>query len=401
MGKPLRILFLAHLFPMPLDSGGKIKSYYTLKSLAGRHEVSVLAYVRTAEELAHMTEVGRICERLRSISLRRGKSALILDAARSLLANKSFIVSRDYRKAMQGWVIEELNQFQPDVVHIDHLQMAQFVPFGPGFKTVLDHHNVESMIVKRIGESPGSLASRLYARLEWPKLRRYELDVCRRCDRVLTVSEEDKGILVDLDPALKSVKVVPIGVDVHHFQVIEREPAVPNVLSVATMYWPPNVDSMLYFHDDIWPLVKARVPDCVLTIAGQKPVPAIQALGSDGDVRVTGYVSDSRDLARYCSVFIVPLRSGSGVRVKLLNAMAMGLPIVSTSIGAEGLDVVGGEHLLIADTPGEFAGAVVDLINDRELGRQLGENARALVCEKYSWETVGARLLQVYEELTG
>jgi glycosyltransferase involved in cell wall biosynthesis len=218
---------------------------------------------------------------------------------------------------------------------------------------------------------------------------------------VLTVSEEDKRILVDLDPALKSVEVVPIGVDVHYFQVIEREPAVPNVLSVATMYWPPNVDSMLYFHDEIWPLVKARVPNCVLTIAGQKPVPAIQVLASDGDVRVTGYVSDSRDLARYCSVFIVPLRSGSGVRVKLLNAMAMGLPIVSTSIGAEGLDVVGGQHLLIADTPGEFAGAVVDLINDRELGRRLGENARALVCEKYSWETVGARLLQVYEELTG
>ena len=102
-----------------------------------------------------MTELGGICQRLRSISLKRGKCALALDAARSLLTNKSFIVSRDYRKSMQDWVIKEINEFQPDVVHIDHLQMAQFVPFGSSFKTVLDHHNVESMIVKRVGESPG------------------------------------------------------------------------------------------------------------------------------------------------------------------------------------------------------------------------------------------------------
>lgn len=397
----LKILFLAHLIPLPLDSGGKIKSYYTLKALSSRHELSVLAYVRTREEVEQMPELGKLCHRLRSIPLKRPRAALVLDAAKSILTNQSFIVSRDYRKSMHDWVIKEIEEFQPDVVHIDHLQMAQFVPFGSSFKTVLDHHNIESMIVKRVGESPGGLTSRLYARIEWPKLRRYELDVCRRCDRVLTVSDEDKKILLELDPTLHNIEAVPIGVDVDYFQTIDRKPPTPNILSIATMYWPPNVDSMLYFHDEIWPLVKPQVPDCVLTIAGQRPVPAIQALASNPDVRVTGYVSDSRDLARLCSVFIVPLRSGSGVRVKLLNAMAMGLPIVSTSIGAEGLEVVNDEHLLIADTPDAFAKAVVRLIHDRALCDRLGANARALACEKYSWETIGSRLIHVYERLVG
>ena len=173
------------------------------------------------------------------------------------------------------------------------------------------------------------------------------------------------------------------------------------MLSIATMYWPPNVDSMLYFHDEIWPLVKAQCPIACSPLPVRSPCRPFRRL-----LRTRMCASPATCLIRetspgYCSVFIVPLRSGSGVRVKLLNAMAMGLPIVSTSIGAEGLDVVSGEHLLIADTPGEFAEAVVGLINDRELGRRLGENARALVCEKYSWETVGARLLDVYEGADG
>lgn len=399
MSKRRKILFLAHLFPLPMDSGGKIKSYYTLKTLSEHHEVSVISYIRNEEELSRLRELGSLCDRISTVPLQRSKMRQVSDAARSMLLGKSFIVSRDYRAEMQSIIDSEIEKFKPHIVHIDHLQMAQFVKFGNYYRTVLDHHNVESMIVKRVGESPGKLPVRLYSRIEWPKLQHYELNVCRQADMVITVSEEDKSILMGLRSDLANIEAVPIGVDVDFFGSAQREMTANEILSVATMYWPPNVDSMHYFCSDILPLIWERKPDATINIAGQKPVSSIIELGVDPRIRVTGYVSDSRELAKNCGVFVVPLRSGSGVRVKILNAMAMGLPIVSTSIGAEGLDVVSGEHLIIADTPADFAEAVLNVLSDADMAENLGKSARELVREKYSWQTVGQKLLSAYEKL--
>jgi glycosyltransferase involved in cell wall biosynthesis len=394
----MRILFLAHLFPLPLDSGGKIKSYHTLRLLAAGHEVHTIAYLRSQDEARMVPDLSRVCDGV-EMPLIRGKGRQIADLFASVSRGRSFIISRDFRPAMLQTVREAIDRFKPDVVHIDHLQMAQFVDFDGRYKTVLDNHNVESTIIKRVAETSESRLMRWYAGVEWPKLRKYELDVCRRCDLVLVVSEEDKAVLCDLDASLTNVECVPIGVDVDHFQPVHRVTGANNMLSVGTMYWPPNVDSMLYFCRDIMPLVSEQIADCSLTIAGQRPVDSIRALAADRRIEVTGYVDDERELAANCGVFIVPLRSGSGVRVKILNALAMGLPVVSTSIGAEGLAVRSGEHLMIADSPAEFAKAVVEVLRDRELADHLGSNGRKLVCEKYSWERVGERLLSLYGKL--
>jgi polysaccharide biosynthesis protein PslH len=394
----MRILSLQHLFPLPLDSGGKIKSYHTLKALASVHEVHAVAYVRTEQESRMLPQLQSICP-VDVVPLARGKLRQCSDLLGSLLAGRSFIVERDYRAGMRDAVRKAVEQFRPDVVHVDHLQMARFVEFGGPYRVVLDHHNFESMIIKRVGETSGSTAMRAYARLEWPKLRRYEMDVCRRCDLVLTVSDEDKAAIQACDPSLANVECVPIGVDVEHYQPVEGTAASHNILSMGTMYWPPNVDSMLYFSREILPLIKGEIPDCTLTIAGQRPVEAIRALSCDASISVTGYVEDDRAIANDCGAFVVPLRSGSGVRVKILNALAMGLPVVSTSIGAEGLDAVHGEHLLIADSPEEFAAAVAMVLNDSELAGRLSDNGRKLVCERYSWERVGAKLLEICRPL--
>lgn len=398
MSNRLKILFLAHLFPLPLDSGGKIKSYYTLKALAAEHDVRVLTFIRSDDERAHLDELESICK-VEIVELKRGILRRISDLLQAIAMGRSFIVSRDYRDQMQAEFDRITSDFQPDVVHIDHLQMAQFVDFNSTYKTVLDHHNVESMIIKRLAETSESLPVRMYARIEWPKLQSYELDICRKASMVMTVSEEDKSTLTGLCPELDNVESVPIGADVDYFQYVERAEGSKNILSIGTMYWPPNVDSMLYFTRDIYPLVKAKVPECTLTIAGQRPVESIRALASDPSVTVIGYVSDSRELSKDCGVFIVPLRSGSGVRVKILNALAMGLPVVSTSVGAEGLEVESGIHLMLADSPDDFADAVVKVLKDRELAESIGRNGRALVCEKYSWERVGHQLLSVYDAL--
>jgi len=396
LSKRPRILFLAHLFPLPLDSGGKIKSYYTLKTLAADYDVCILAYVRTGEEQDLVPELRNICPDIDIVPLRRNRLTQASDLLTSLLRNRSFIISRDFRREMKLAFDRLVEDFCPDIVHIDHLQMAQFVDFGAPYKTVLDNHNVEAMIIRRVAETADSPGMRLYASVEWPKLQRYETDCCCKCDLVLTVSDEDNATLRHLTDHRAHIRTVPIGVDTDYHSPVKRAPNSRNILSIGTMYWPPNVDSMLYFSKEIFPLVKKQIPEAILTIAGQKPTASIRALAADASIKVTGYVDDSRTVAQDCGVFIVPLRSGSGVRVKILNALAMGLPVVSTSVGAEGLDVISGKHLILADDRDSFARAVIDVLTKPSLANTIGRNAREFVCGQYSWDTVGRRLLDCY-----
>jgi glycosyltransferase involved in cell wall biosynthesis len=394
----MRILLLEHLFPLPADSGGKIKSLCTIRALASEHDVLVLSYVRNEAEQASVAELRRMCGGVEAVPFRRSRISDLRCAAGCAAFGRSFIVSRDFRREMLDRFRHVAREFRPDVVHIDHLQMAQFVDLDGPYRTVLDEHNVESMIVKRISQTASSRMMRAYARLEWPKLLRFELDACRRADLVLTVSDEDARTLKSFDARLESVAAVPIGVDVSSIPVVDRNPGSRNILFLGTMYWPPNIDCVLYFCREILPIVRKKLPDCTFTIAGQRPPRAIQRLASEPGVRVTGYVSDAREPAADCGVFVVPLRSGSGVRVKILNAMAMGLPVVSTSIGAEGLAVRHGEHLLIANSPIDFASAVVDVLTDSSLADKLGRKGRELVEREYSWEVVARRLLSLYDE---
>jgi len=393
----MKILFLAHLFPLPLDSGGKIKSFCTLKTLARQHEVRLIAYLRNELESEMLPEIRGICAEVDVVSLQRSALRSAWDALAALAFGNSFVISRNFRREMLDAFERALAEFKPDVVHIDHLQMAQFVGFDRSYKTVLDQHNVECLILKRMAKTAESAVMRQYARLEWPKLMRYELDVCRRSDLIITVSEEDKAELQAMDSSLRNIHAVPIGIDVNAIPIVERSHNTRNLLFLGAMHWPPNIDCVLWFYREILPLIKAEIPDCTFTVAGQRAPKSVTNLASDSSVRVIGYVSDQVAVAKDCSVFVVPLRSGSGVRVKILNAMAMGLPIVSTSIGAEGIDVEHGKHLLIADTPEEFAKAVVSVLRDSSLADILGQNARQLVCERYSCEVVGKKLLSVYE----
>jgi len=393
----MKILFLEHLFPLPADSGGKIKSLCMIRALAAEHDVRLLSYVRNEAEQASVAHLSEICREVEAVPFERSRLADLRHAASSVLFGRSFIVTRDFRRQVLDRFRLAVREFEPDVVHIDHLQMAQFVGFDGGYRTVLDQHNVESMIVRRIAETSGSPLMRAYARLEWPKLLDYELGICRKADLVLTVSDEDASALRRFDSSLDNIESVPIGVDIGSTPVVERDTGSRDILFLGTMHWPPNIDCVLYFHREILPIVRKELLDCTFTIAGQRPPRAIERLVSDPAVRVVGYVSDPRELAAACGVFVVPLRSGSGVRVKILNAMAMGLPVVSTSIGAEGLAARHGEHLLIADSPHDFARAVVDVLTDPSLGRELGQKGRELVEREYTWDVVGRRLLALYD----
>jgi polysaccharide biosynthesis protein PslH len=399
-----RLLFLAHLLPWPLEGGGQIKSYHTLRILASQYDVTLFAFIRSEKERENIAPLLPLCSGgVETVLLPRGKARDVRIALSSLLTGRSFLIQRDDSPEMRHKIHAAISSKKFAALHIDHLQIAHLVPENTaGCRVILDNHNIEYRIPQRIAETPGgNPLIRWYAGTEWPRLRSFEQQTVRRTDHTFTVSEEDAVGLRELAPESKErISAVPIGVDLDYFHIATRKPHSKTLLSIGTMYWPPNVDAMLYFYAEIWPKIKARTPDARLNIVGARPTEAIRALGeNDAAIHVTGLVPDVRPYAEDCAAFIVPLRSGSGMRVKILNAMSMGLPVVSTTIGAEGIEVTHEQDILLADGSEAFAEAVLRLITEPGLGERLGAAGRQLMEERYSWEAVGRGLLATYDTL--
>lgn len=401
MGRP-KLLFLAHLLPWPLEGGGQIKSYNTLQGLAETYDIHLISFVRRREEADNIAHLQTLCRGgMKTILLPRTKFSNAVVAVSTLLTRQSFLIKRDESTEMRRVIAKTLAEEDYFLLWVDHLQMAQFVPVDTGrTHIVLDEHNIEFRIPKRIADTSENPLARWYAQTEWPRLRRFERQAVLRSDITLAVSEEDAEGLRGLAPEkMNQIFSVPIGVDTDYFGVVPCKSGSQTLLSIGTMYWPPNVDSLLYFCAEIYPKIKAKMPDIRLNIVGAKPVAEIIALGNaDKSIQVTGSVPDVRPYAEDCGVFIVPLRSGSGMRVKILNALSMGLPVVSTTLGAEGISVTPGSDILLADSPDDFADAVVMLLRNTARAAQLGEAGRKLVETKYSWPVVGKQLRSLLEK---
>jgi glycosyltransferase involved in cell wall biosynthesis len=227
----------------------------------------------------------------------------------------------------------------------------------------------------------------------------YEADVCRRFDRVVTVTGEDRRLLQALcADGGRPMTVIPICVDPAEKPLVARKPDARRVLILGTMFWPPNVEGALWFAREVWPRVLRELSDALLTIVGKNPPPAVQQLAGP-NVEVTGYVADPTRYLEESAVFLVPLRAGGGMRVKILDAWCWGIPIVSTTIGAEGIEVHPGENILIADDAPSFAREVIRLLKDPPLAERLRRNGRQSVEEQYNWRTVYAKWDEVYAGL--
>jgi polysaccharide biosynthesis protein PslH len=382
----MKILFVTQIFPYPPVSGGPIRSLNILKHLCKSHEVTLLSFIRAESELDNSRPLSSLCE-VRTCKIRRSASRNAWFALQSLVKGSSFMIGRDWEPNMQRMLDELLQTQSFDLIYVDHLQMAQYVSAVKGIRKILDEHNVEWRIIERMSHFEGNLLKRAFARLEWRKLKKYELAACREFDAVFTVSEEDETTLES--QGIDNVTTVPIGVDMDEFRKVDLNLNSKTILSLGTMSWPPNIDSMHYFCNEIYPLIKKKHRDVKLVIAGNNPPASIRALAAkDSSITVTGFVEDTRALASDCAAFIVPLRIGSGVRVKILNAMAMGLPIVTTSVGCEGMSVENGYNVVVADSPEEFAGAVNSLIELPDFRTNIAVHAQSLVLQKHAWHDI-------------
>lgn len=393
----MRIALLTQVVPFPPDSGPKIKTYSVLQYLAQRHEIHLVSFVRTPEERASAEALSGLCRSVTTVPLRRSRLKDLGYLLRSMVRGRPFLIERDDVPAMRAAVQRVIREQQIEAVHADQLSMAQYAVNAPVSLRVLDEHNAVWTIVRRAAQRERLGVQRLLAGIEWRKLKTYERDVCRRFDRVTVVSYDDQAALVGSAVDASRFTIVPIAIDSTALAYLPRSPQARDIVSVATMFYPPNAAGIYWFASDVFPLIRQELPNSRFLIVGSRPPKRITQLASrDSGIEVTGYVADLGPILRQSGVLIVPVHVGSGMRVKILEAFARGIPVVSTSVGVEGIDARNGQHLLVADTPTDFARAVAQVLRDHSEATRLAEASRALVEEKYDWRTALAGLASVY-----
>jgi glycosyltransferase involved in cell wall biosynthesis len=392
----VNILMLTQVLPYPPDSGPKVKTWNVIKYLALHHDVTLVSFVR-GEQAAEVAHLRQVCKAVHTVEMRRSAWRDGLALLDSLLRGEPWVISRDRRAAMFRLVCELAAREDFDVVQADQLNMAPYAQIARGRLRVVDEHNALWLLYQRMAATSAPGLKKLLFSRDWRLLRGYEGQICRRFDGVLAVSEEDRHALQEVAGTAVDIQVVPIAVDTDEVVPVERKPDARRIVHVGTMFWPPNVDGILWFAHEVLPLVRAIFPEVGFDVIGARPPAEVMALAeSDAAIRVPGYVEDVSAYLAQAGAMIVPLRAGGGMRVKILNALSQGLPIVTTTIGCEGIAVEHGRHLLIADTPQAFAEAVTLLLQDRALGEELGRNGRTLIQEKYDYRQVCAQLEQVY-----
>jgi polysaccharide biosynthesis protein PslH len=395
----MRILWLKSDLLLPLDKGGKLRTWHLLRHLARRHEVTYLAFAdpdTPAADIKGMREVAARVETVTRSDPAKGSWRFYADAAMHLVDPLPYAVGK-YRSAAFRQRLDQLLRERPfDLIVCDFLFPAVNLPRRLPCPAVIFTHNVESEIWRRHAETrTGSLSRWLYGR-QYRRMLRYEEHALGRFRSVLAVSDADRDTLSRIYPTSRRrpVHVVPTGVDTEYFMPAPSDPAARDLVFTGSMDWLPNEDAMLFFCGEVLPLVRAEENSVTLTIVGRAPTAAVASLGERAGVRVTGRVDDVRPYIRDAAVYIVPLRIGGGTRLKIFEAMAMGRAVVSTAIGAEGLPVADGEQIVIVDRPDAFAREIVRLLRDVDRRRLLETAARAFVVERYDWSAVAGELEQ-------
>jgi glycosyltransferase involved in cell wall biosynthesis len=284
-----------------------------------------------------------------------------------------------------------------DIAHADQMNMAQYAARVPGALKILDAHNALWLLYKRLWRTMESGPRKWLLGRDYRLLKRYEGRVCREFDAVLAVSGEDKIALEEAAGRSLDATVVPIAIDVDEVKVVQRDAEPRHILHIGTMYWPPNVDAVTWFVQKIYPLIREQRPDAQFDVVGSRPPTELLTFNGTGQgINVTGYVEDPTPYQQRAAVMIVPLLAGGGMRVKILNALAEGIPVVSTTLGCEGIKVTPGHDILVGDTPEAFAAQVLQVLGDPGLGRQLAANGRRLAQEMYDYRNACRPLEDVY-----
>ncbi|MBF0217285.1 MAG: glycosyltransferase [Candidatus Omnitrophica bacterium] len=401
----MNILILMSQLPFRPDTGAKIRTFNLIRELAPKHDITIVAYGRKKKDLYKARALEKFCREI--VIVERHAVFGYLKLLEGLFSRLPYGVIRYSSGAMKKALEKLTSSKKYDLIHCDSLQMSLNMRGIKGIPRLLTEHNIESEIVRRLAEKEKEGLRKAFLGSQYLKLKRYEIEACRSFPNVVTVSELDRGYLADHVNGEK-LHVVPNGVDAAYFRPglsREDEPSperAKDLVFTGSMDWPPNEDAVVYFSEQILPLIWNWNPEVRFSVVGRAPSKRVLDLGAQDDrVRVTGEVDDVRPYIDGASVFVVPLRVGGGTRLKILEAMAMARPVVSTPVGAEGLLVTERENIVIAKTPYEFAGVVLELLSDKGRRDTLGKAGRKLVEDKYGWDRIAPELDKVWFEASG
>jgi glycosyltransferase involved in cell wall biosynthesis len=385
----MKILWVKAGKLLPVDTGGKIRSYNILRKLASRHEVTFLSYYNGRRDETYEREIRELLPGTWVIHTATPDSTTFERALLYLLRLPStapFAVSKFLSRESGRLLAQWLNEDRFDVAVCDFLAATLNFPKRSATPIALFQHNVESALWRRQADYEANPIKRLVFKLEAAKMLRYERSAVGRFDHVIAVSESDRDLMMTMtDPS--RISVAPTGVDLAQFRAAAGERATePLVMFVGSMDWEANIDGCAYFCREIWPQIKRATPDARLRIVGRNPDRRVQRLASV-DVEVTGGVPSIIEHLRQAAVVVVPLRIGGGTRLKIYEAMAMRKAVVSTTVGAEGLDVNHGRDILLADDPRSFADYVIEMLRDPSRRMRI-ETAAGEQAAKYDWSVV-------------
>jgi len=387
----MRILYLTSRLPYPLYKGDKLRAYHQIKYLSRRHSVTLCSFIESEKELSYIGELKKYCDHIETILLKPHFSYLnaFFYAFSWIPLQVAYYYSRKMKKR-----IDELLRREPfDIIHTQLVRMAPYIKDYEKTPRVLDMVDTLSLNMKRRLERE-KLHMKPLLRLEYRKLQKYEADICKVFDKVIVCSESGKQFL-SYDG---NVTVCPNGVDTDFFHFTDSAKGSSSDLCfLGNMGYFPNVDAVSFFVKKIFPLVKKEISNVRFYIVGINPPGCIRNLARKyQDIMVTGFVEDVRPYLKRAAVAVYPIRSGSGIQNKVLEAMASGTPVVATQYALEGIKVNPEEHAIMADKPEEFASRVVGLMSDAGLRRRLATNARRLVEDVYDWEVYGRELETIY-----
>lgn len=388
----MKTLIIAPFSPYPLVFGGAIRLYHVIKMFAALSDVTVLAYNTVKDKASSIRHLQTFCER-----------AILVDGApletrrkwvlqaRGLLGTKSFQYHSFYTPDFQREIDALLAANTFDYIVVEQSQMGFFRCRQPGALHILDLQNIEYELLERRARVQSNPVKGFALGLEAARFKTQELAIAEQYDLVFTPSEREAA---HLQTMLKGpgVACLPNSIDPDFFARRSAEPATNELAFVGTTHVDANRDGLIYFMEQVFPLIEREVPDVHFSIVGGKPPLEIKAFGERPNVEVTGFVDDVRPYMARAKALVVPLRSGGGTRLKILEGLSFGVPTVSTSVGAEGINLTDGVDILIGDTPEQFAAQVVQLLKNEALGHRLANAGRRLVEEQYSWQAVGRSL---------
>lgn len=390
--RPLRILILDEEFPYPVNTGKRTRSFNLYRRLSRHFDIRYLAYGNGDSEAARCFRY----EGLQPVPVdaqlpRKNGATFYLRLLGNLASRLPYIVTSHYSQAYEHAVRSSISEFRPDLIICEWTPYSYYVRDIPEARVLLSTHNIEADIWRRYFENESNIARRWYIREQWRKVRRFEKDCLNWVDAAIAVSNQDEDELRQIRADLRTL-VVPNGVDLEYFVPLPHPVARNRLVFTGSMDWRPNQDAARYFAYEILPALRSLAPDVTCSFVGRDPPDDIRSLASIDGMDITGTVVDIRPFVESASVYVVPLRIGGGTRLKILEALAMGRAVVSTSVGAEGLELVDGKHILLADEPASFARLVHKLMQNPALCEEIGAEGRRLVEQRYGWDALAKSL---------